>query len=106
VSLLGKLKGKVMSALLATLVKKLAEGDFGPGPAKAYWWMAGKKTWTALAMAAVAGALFLAAQLGKCDACWEYGIWVASASTILSSIGLFDGAVRIEAPAKPPFIKG
>lgn len=93
-----------MGAILARLVKKVAEGDFGATPAKVYWWLAGKKTWTALVLATVAGGLFLASQLGLCGPCYDYGTYIASASVVLGSWGLFDGAVRIQAPEPPPFI--
>jgi hypothetical protein len=95
-----KLKEKAMGALLALFVKKLAEGDFGAGPAKVYWWLAGKKTWIALGLAAIAGALSLAYELGLCAPCYDYVGLIVTISVGLAAVGLFDGAVRITPPVK------
>lgn len=91
---------KAMGAILAIFVKKLAEGDFGPGPAKVYWALAGVKTWTALGLAAIAGGLTLAYQLGLCEPCYGYVGMLITASGVLAAIGLFDGAVRIMPPVR------
>lgn len=103
--LLKTLKGKAMGAILATLVKKLAEGDFGQAPARAYWWLAGKKTWTAVALASIAGGLFMANANGLCDPCHGYAMGIITAAGVLASIGLFDAAVRITPPTVPPFVR-
>jgi len=90
-----------MGTILAIFVKKLAEGDFGAGPAKAYWWAAGKKTWTAIAFAAVATALTIAYELGLCEPCYAYVGTLITISVGLAAVGLFDGAVRITPPVRP-----
>lgn len=92
-----------MGAILALLVKRLAEGGFGKKPAAAYWWLAGKKTWIAFGLAVVAGALFMASQLGLCAPCYDYGASIAGPIAVgLAAVGLFDGAVRITPPQRPP----
>lgn len=102
---LGKLKRKVevamLGKLLAIAVKKLAEGDFGTGPAKVYWWLAGKKTPLAVAVAAVAGGLSLAYKYGLCEPCADYVDGIIKAAGILVAIGVFDAAVRIAPPERP-----
>lgn len=90
-----------MSKILALGVKMLAEGKFGEGPAKAYWWLAGKKTHIALALAAVYGVLYGAGEKGLCQPCGEWAGWVVGLSGVLVTVGLFDAAVRIEPPRKP-----
>jgi hypothetical protein len=96
-----KLREKAMGAILAHLVKKLAEGDFGAGPAKAYWWLAGKKTLTGTIGVAAAGALWALGEAGLCDPCGGYVLQLGAVSLLLMQIGLWDAAIRIEPPARP-----
>lgn len=90
-----------MGKILAVLVKKLAEGDFGAGPAKVYWALAGIKTYTAIAFAAAGLVLSQLSQHGLCAACDGYVASLLTVAGFLATIGLFDGAVRIEPPQKP-----
>lgn len=94
-----------MGAILAKLVKALAEGKFGAGPAKAYWFLAGKKTVTGVALGTAYVGLHLSAGAGLCDACAAYGHQLAVASVTLVSIGLLDAAVREEPPVKPAAVR-
>lgn len=102
--LFGKVKRKLedaaMSKILAMGVKMLAEGRFGKGPAAAYWWLAGKKTWIAVALAGIYGVLYEASGRGLCQPCAEWSDWILNASGVLVAVGLFDAAVRIEPPRK------
>jgi hypothetical protein len=89
-----------MSKILAIAVKKLAEGDFGAGPAKAYWWLAGKKTWIAFAVGVAAYGLNEASGRGLCDPCQGYVATLGTAAAVLAAAGLYDGALRTSAPQK------
>ena len=89
-----------MSKILAVMVKKLAEGDFGAGPAKAYWWLAGKKTWLALVIGVAAFALNEASGRGLCDPCQDYVTTLGTVAGVLAAAGLYDGALRTPAPQK------
>lgn len=100
-SLFGNLKERALSKILVVLVRKLAEGDFGKGPAKVYWALAGIKTYTALILGIGAFGLTLASNLHLCAACGDYASIIAKIAGGLLAIGLFDGAVRIEPPFKP-----
>ena len=86
-----------MSVLLH-LVWKVAEGDFGEGPKRAYWWLAGKKTWTGIALGVAWYALSDAGQRGLCAPCASYAEWLLYLSGILVSTGLLDKALRSAAP--------
>jgi hypothetical protein len=96
-----KVKKYMLGKLLAVGVKKLAEGDFGATPAHVYWFLAGKKTWTAIVLAGVAGALWAAEQMQICQPCGDYAGTVVTLSLILTPLGLYDAAIRIEPPQRP-----
>lgn len=101
-------KGKIMSQVLAYVVKMIAEGQFpvlGPQLKAAYWWAAGKKTITAGVLYAVWIALYglckgeaLPADLVAIGCQWEG--YVLSVANVLLAIGLFDAGIRLEAPKK------
>lgn len=81
----------LLSQLLDTL-KDAGEGRLGPAWQARYWWWAGKKTWTgvALMLAGVA-----AEALGQHDA----ALWITGAGGFLASAGLVERAHRSEIPA-------
>ncbi len=95
---------KTMSKLLPYLVKALAEGRFGEAPKKAYWFLAGKKMYIGAVLGAVAALLQWGTSSGTCGQlgldCTGYTATLASVAGILALIGLYDGAVRAEAPNK------
>ena len=95
-----KLKGVVVSKLLAYLIKLVAEGKFGAPVAAIYWWLAGKKTYIGLALAAVYSALLKLAE-GGCAPCADYAGYVAWLSAFLVSVGVIDAALRTPAPKQP-----
>lgn len=94
-----------MSTILTKLVKALAEGKFGAGPAKAYWWLAGRKTYTGIALGAAYFVLHGGAAAGVCEPCGGYAHGLAVASITLVSVGLLDAAIREEPPVKPASVK-
>lgn len=95
-----------ISKILPLFVKKLAEGDFGTAPAHAYIWLAGKKTWTAIILAAVYAALINLDAYRLCPAdpatgftvCHAYAGYLWDAAKALLAFGLYDGAIRMAPP--------
>jgi len=84
---------KVGVALLLRKVRAAAEGRLGPVWKARYWAMAGKKTWTALALTVTAG---VAAYLGH-D---QVAVGVATLAGLLMQAGLLDKAWRGQLPAE------
>ena len=93
-----KLKRYAMSKLLAIVLRKAAEGDFGPAVQKVYWYLEGKKTYTAAALAGVAAGLQAASDANICEPCGAWVVSLYSAAALLGTLGLVDAAVRIEPP--------
>lgn len=102
---------RMISGILANLVKDIAEGKYGEGPKKLYWSLAGKKTWIAMGIAALYGVgqvavSVLAACVPECgspEALLQLeGIlkWVPEVVAVLIAIGIYDGAVRLDPPKK------
>jgi hypothetical protein len=97
-----------MSAILASVVKMIAEGRFpvfGPRLKVLYWWLAGKKTWTSAGLYTAWLTLYglckgesLPPEIVALGCQWEG--YVLSAANVLLAIGLFDAAVRLEPPKK------
>ena len=88
-----------MGKLLAILLVKAAEGNFGPGAKAAYWWLAGKKTYIGLGFALLAYGLNEATKAGVCAECGSWGVQVAAVAAALALlIGQVDGAVRTQPP--------
>ena len=94
----------MISRILAVFVKKLAEGDFGEPLRKCYWWLAGVKTYIGMAFGAAWAALAWAQESGLCTAqgwdCEGWGTTLASIAAFLVLVGLYDGALRTQAPDK------
>jgi len=88
-----------MGTLIANLIRKVAEGDFGKRAAVAYWWLAGKKTWSGLVVGAAYYGLTRAAEAGLCYDCASWAGYLLSASLFLVGVGLVDAGVR----ARPPY---
>ena len=89
-----------MGKIVAIGIKMLAEGKFGKPPAQLYWFLAGKKTYLAFALGIVGGALQQASAKGLCLPCGDWSTWVFSAAAFLGTIGIVDGAVRVDPPVK------
>jgi hypothetical protein len=100
-SLKRKLEVAAVGKIVAIGIKMLAEGKFGKPPAAVYWWLAGKKTFIAIVLAAVYGALYQAHERGLCAPCADWSGWLLGAAAFMATIGIVDGAVRIEPPQKP-----
>lgn len=102
---LGKLfknaKEKAVSKIIAMLIRKVAEGDFGAKPAAVYWFLAGKKTYLGVALASLAFALSRAGEAGVCGECEAWVKTLGGVAAFLISIGLVDGAVRTYPPSPP-----
>jgi len=88
-----------MGALLAHLVRKVAEGDFGQWPKVVYWKLAGWKTWIGLGLAVLWFSLTQAGAAGVCAQCDGYAASVLAASVFMVSVGLGDAFIR----ARPPY---
>jgi hypothetical protein len=93
-----------MSKLLALLVRKIAEGDFGEPLKRVYWWLAGKKTYIGMAFGASWAMLAWAQDVGVCTMRgWDCAGWsttLASVAAFLVLVGLWDGALRSQPPNK------
>jgi hypothetical protein len=80
---------------------------FGEEAEAAYWWLAGKKTWITIIISAIA---FILEQLIAAGLCAPGGVidfncgavvtGLYSVAAVLLSVGLLDGAVRLEPPAR------
>jgi hypothetical protein len=101
----------MISGVAAGFVKSVAEGKYGEGPKKVYWFLAGKKTWIAIGIAALAGVGQVAVNvLSGCVPECGSAESVAQLQGLLNhvpaivgflvAVGLFDAAVRIEPPKK------
>jgi hypothetical protein len=97
-SWLKKLKGVSLGKLLAWFVTKLAEGDFGAGPAKVYWALAGVKTWIAFGLVTVMGVMHFAAENGFCAPCEDYVATILKVVPYLIAAGIYDAAIRYRSP--------
>ncbi len=95
-----RLKEIAVSKIIAYLLKRLAEGGFGGGPKAAYWWLAGKKTYIAAALAIATYGLSYLSDHGVCPPCASYNTYLLALAGFLASIGLIDGALRTD-PPKP-----
>ena len=107
--LIGKLKEKAMSALLAQILRGIAEGKIGPEwLTRLYWKTVGYKSYTGAILTIVATGLFIWAQMNLPGAqeCWRLAMLIGAISTPLTALGLVDAAVRIVPPERPPWIKG
>lgn len=104
-------KLRLLSSLLAELVKSIAEGDKNAPLTKIYWWLAGKKTWLSIGLFALYAFLskVLIPVFTQCgDPCGatpemmttlqSYIDWIPRIAETLLAFGLFDAAVRIEPP--------
>jgi len=102
---------KMLSGILAGVVKDAAQGKYGEGMKTLYWSLAGKKTVIALGIAALYGvgevAVGILAQCvpecGSAEAVNQLSnilAYVPEVVGVLIAIGLFDAAVRIEPPKK------
>jgi len=96
-----KLKEAALSKIIAVLIRKLAEGDFGPTPAKVYWALSGKKTYIAAAIASIAFALSHFSEAGLCEPCAGYVTTLYAVAAFLASIGILDAGIRIRPPQPP-----
>ena len=101
----------MISGVLANFVKGLAEGDPNNLATKIYWKLAGKKTLIAIGIAGLYGVGQLAVTLlsacvpecGSPEALAQLeGIlqWVPKVVLLLTGVGLYDAAVRLEPPKK------
>ena len=97
-----------MGALLGLVLRKAAEGDFGPVVARVYWSLVGAKTLIAVILAFVGGIVRVAVDSGLCgylgwmDQCGvvagavsQAALYVAAAMAVLGQV---DGAVRLTPP--------
>lgn len=97
-------------AIIATILKKAAEGDFGEPVKKLYWAMDGKKTWAAIVIGFLSGVLKSAVDSGacahlgltaECDAIGQSiaqaGLWTAGGLAVLGQVG---GGLKTQAPKK------
>jgi hypothetical protein len=90
-----------MGAILAKLVKAVAEGRFGRWPARVYWYLAGKKTITGLVLGTAYVGLTLASEAGICSECSGWAQRLAVVSVALVAAGLLDRALREDPPHRP-----
>jgi hypothetical protein len=99
-----------MGAIIGIILRKAAEGDFGPAVKAIYWAIAGSKTLVAILLAFFGGVVKLAISTGLCgyfgiaEQCavvdasvGNASLWIASA---LALIGQVDGAMRLAPPQK------
>lgn len=99
-----------MGAIIGIVLKKAAEGDFGPQVKAIYWSLAGKKTYIAIILAFCAGVVKVAVDSGLCgyyglsESCTVVSDGITKATLAISGglvlLGQVDGAVRLEAPKK------
>jgi hypothetical protein len=94
------LRGKSPSRILVKVIKMVAEGDFGPEAQKVYWTLAGVKTWITAVIVIATFALETASTQGLCPDCSAWAGYLYMAAGILFAVGLYDGAVRADAPKK------
>lgn len=100
----------MVGAITATILKRAAEGRFGPLVQKLYWGLAGAKTWTAIVFAFLAGVAEVAARSGLCaylgigPECEAVAHAIAQGSATVALgfgyLGQVDGALRSAAPSK------
>lgn len=94
------------SKLLPMLLKSWAEGGLGEPAKKFYWWLAGYKAITGMALIAIGTGLEALAGSYP-DLTWAPAVargvfWVGS---LLASVGLVDGGVRSPWPDGTPLTK-
>lgn len=85
------------SKAVPSAVNAIAEGKFGEGPKKVYWFLAGKKTWITVVVAGAAEGLS-SIPAEQCADCSTYGEYAWIAAGFLLVIGLWDGAIRAVPP--------
>jgi len=101
----------LIAGLLPGLFKKVAEGDKGNPITKLYWFLAGKKTVTALIIAILYGVAQVALHtFGQCapecaspEALKQFASFIAYVPEVVATlivIGLYDKAVRLDPPKK------
>ena len=94
-----------MSNLPALLVTGIAEGRFGEGPKKVYWWLSGKKTYIGLAFGLAWALLEYGSSSGTCGKlgydCSHISSVLGQVAMFLLAVGLYDGAIRTTAPVAP-----
>lgn len=100
------LRGKP-SAVIPKLVKGIAEGKFGEAPKTWYWKLAGLKTWITAVIVVIGFGLDQFASSGLCVpdgpidfSCQGAAVSLYTFAGFLAAVGLYDGAVRSEAPKK------
>jgi len=102
------LKRLRISKWLPTLFKMIAEGradellHLKNAPlARLYWWSAGKKTWTGMALTAAGAALETLCTLYPDAAPWSCPAarYLFRVGTFLAGLGLIDGGTRSPYPA-------
>jgi putative copper export protein len=103
---------KMLSSLLAVFVKDVAEGKHGETLERLYWKAAGKKTLIAIALAAAYGFAEVvlhifqscAPECATPEAIEVFARWISWGPHLVAflvAVGLYDGAVRLEAPKRP-----
>ncbi len=102
--LMSLLRGKPSQAI-PLLVKAIAEGKFGEVARTWYWRLAGLKLWITAVVATVAFGLEQFASYGLCVpggpidfSCQGAAGSLYAFAGFLAVVGLYDGAVRSEAP--------
>lgn len=106
----GKLGAKMAGAITATLLKRAAEGKFGPEVQKVYWALKGSKTKIGAWLLFFAGVVKAGQESGVCDA---FGLGLecaavadsvaqatAGAATLFLYLGQVDGGLATEPPRK------
>lgn len=109
-----KLGMKLLSSFLPGIVKNLGDGQYGAGPQKVYWWLAGKKTWISIGIGAVwaFGHTVVVPALVACQCAADGTIpsiegalgWVASVVPWLILMGIVDAGIRLEPPKKGIYV--
>lgn len=110
-----------MNSILLKLIKKLVnpvrlvtwalhqagDGGFGPAVQKAYWFLAGKKSWI-IAIVSAAGAFLVELQASpadcnaiRCDVLLEYLKTWGPAILGALTVSALDDAVRRDPPSRP-----
>jgi hypothetical protein len=99
-----KAKETAVQKLIEFVFGGIAAGRFGAGPKKVYWFLAGKKTYVGVALAAIAHLIGEAQAAGLCSAhgldCEGWATGLQAVAAFLVTVGLLDAAHRAPAPKK------
>jgi hypothetical protein len=94
-------KDWLVRQFLASALKDVAEGKYGPGPKATYWWLHDHALWVGAAFGLVDFALRQAESIGVCAQCGEIDAMLVKAAFYLAGIGLCLGFHGSDAPVAP-----